>query len=288
MKPIAKVLVPVCGADRDAVTLATAIEAARPFNAHIEALFVHPDPREAVPQVGVPFSSEVIGEIIDGQEQYARAAEKSAHEHLTKVCGKRDVRILAAPSLTGAVTCSFREEIGFLPAVVAQHARLSDLVVFPPLRLPGFVDLIQAFLTVLTDVQRPVLVSTKSAPERLARSVALAWDGSKSASRAVMSALPFLREAERVHVFEIQEPRWPVCDVDVEQYLALHGVACTRKQLRLGAPSVGDMIAYEAAHMGADLLVMGGYGHSHLRETFFGGATSDVLERAALPIFLAH
>ena len=288
MKQFAKILAPVCGADRDAVTVATAIEAARPFNSHIEVLFVHPDPCEAVPQVGVPFSGEVISEIIGGQEQYARAAEKSAHAHLKKVCGERDVRILKAPSLTGAVTCSFREEIGFLPAVVAQRARMSDLVVFPPLRLPGFVDLIQAFLMVLTAVQRPVLVCTESPPERMSRSVALAWDGSKAAARSVMAALPFLRGAEKVHVLEIQEPRSPACSIDVREYLALHGVACTRKQLRLGAPSVGDMIAYEAAHMGADLLVMGGYGHSHLRETFFGGATSDVLERAAMPVFLAH
>jgi nucleotide-binding universal stress UspA family protein len=60
------------------------------------------------------------------------------------------------------------------------------------------------------------------------------------------------------------------------------------KQLRLGAGSIGDIITYEAAHIGVDLLVMGGYGHSHLRETFFGGVTSDVLERAPMPVLLAH
>ncbi|HWA88775.1 MAG TPA: universal stress protein [Rhizomicrobium sp.] len=286
MKPIAKILVPVTGAQSDTVALATAFCAARPFNAHVEAVLAHPDPQAAVPQVGVPFSLDVVEAIVRGQEEYARAAETATRGRLAELCGETGARLVEAPECADRVTCSLRNDRGALAAIVPYRARLGDLVVFPP--MPCSIDETEAFLNVLTGAERPVLVSSDAPSGRLARSVAIGWDGSRPAARAVSAALPFLRGAERVHVIEVHRGRSPLCDDGIERYLDLHGVRCTRHKASLDAPSVGDMLAEEAACHDADLLVMGGYGHSHLRETFFGGVTSDVLARARMPVFLAH
>ncbi len=100
--------------------------------------------------------------------------------------------------------------------------------------------------------------------------------------------LRLLRGAEQVHVLEIRSPHSQPCEAGIEQYLGTARRRVFAKSVHLDAASIGDMLAGEAASCGANLLVMGGYGHSHLRETFVGGVTSDVLERARMPVFLAH
>ncbi len=288
MKPIARILVPVTGTERDRTALATAFAAARPFNAHVEAVLAHPEPQAAVPLVGVPFSLDVVEAIIDGQEKFAQAAEAEVRKTLAGLCREMDVRLIEASDRADTVTCSLRNDCGTLPGVVSLRAQLSDLVVFPPLFLPGFIDLEEAFLNVLTGLQKPVLVSAGMPGGGFARSVAIGWDASPTAARAVSAAMPFLCGAEHVYALEIRRAQAQPGDHDIDQYLSLHGVRCTRQSVAPGALSVGDALAAEAARCGADLLVMGGYGHSHLRETLLGGATSDVLARARIPVFLAH
>lgn len=289
MKSIAKILVPVTGTESDRAVLSTAIDAGRLFNAHVEAVFAHPDPQAAVPQVGVPFSLDVVEAIVGGQEMYAKAAEAAARATLAGLCDEMGVRIVDTPCCTDSVTCSFRNEGGMLPMIVAYRARLSDLVVFPAPHLPGLLEVTEAFLNVLTGIERPVIVSAGVSTGRIARSVAIGWDGSRSAARAVSAAMPFLRGAELVHVLEVDEGRARHGGGNgIQQYLNLHDVKCTRQSLRLDEATVGETLADGAAHGGADLLVMGGYGRSHLRETIFGGVTSDVLARAQMPVFLVH
>jgi nucleotide-binding universal stress UspA family protein len=288
MKPIAKILVPVTGAERDRFALATAIEAARPFGAHVQAVFCHPNPQDAVPQVGVPFSMGVVDAIIEGQTAYAQEGERAARSILAEVGAEKGARVVDAPDAGMGVSCSLVSEMGDRSDVISRDSRLADLVVFAPLRLPGFVDTIEAFLAVLTRAERPIIVASETPPKQIAKTVAIAWNGSRPAARAAMAAMPFLERAEKVFILQVTEPHSRPCAGGMEQYLALHGIQATRKTARLGPPSVGDMLAQEAADLGADLLVMGGYGHSQLRESFFGGATADALARATMPVLLAH
>jgi nucleotide-binding universal stress UspA family protein len=273
MKPIAKILFPMTGFDRDEAALATAFDLAETFGAHVEALFAYPNPAASL-MIGIPLAPGLIESVVAGQEAFSREAEKNAREMLA--------------GMPAGVTSSFRSEMGPLSEAIARRARLCDLVVFPSVRLPGFFDVVESFLTALTHVQRPVLVAPDANSARRYSSVAVAWNGSKSAARAVMASVPLLKRAEQVFVLSVAEAHVrPPVDL-LEQYLALHGVKVIRKSARLGPPSIGDMLVQGAADLGADLLVIGGYGHSHLRESFLGGVTADVLARAAVPVFLAH
>ncbi|MFS8116212.1 universal stress protein [Rhizobium jaguaris] len=125
------------------------------------------------------------------------------------------------------------------------------------------------------------------------RSVLIAWDSQMEAARAVQLALPILQTASEVHVTMIdpvatesgsgEEP-----GADIATYLARHGVPVAVDVLSSGGRTVDETVKQHAVDVAADLIVMGAYSHSRLREIIFGGVTQAMLETAKLPIFWSH
>ncbi|SRR5450830_212130 len=175
------------------------------------------------------------------------------------------------------------------------QSRYADLVVLsqsdPDDRTDdGAADILQY---VLLNSARPVLAVPYAGHfEQLGRRVLIAWDGSQEATRAVSNALPLLKRAEQVTValFNVspltgthgQQP-----GADVALYLARHGV---KVEVVSSATEVdiGNALLSQAADINADLLVMGGYGHSRFREILIGGVTRTILQCMTLPILLSH
>ena len=121
----------------------------------------------------------------------------------------------------------------------------------------------------------------------------VAWNGSREATRAVHDALPLLRMAKSVSVFSIAatpadlpESRWP--GADIAAHLARHGVKVATGHTVADPISIGDALLNRASDDGADLIVMGAYGRSQLREFVLGGATRDVLRTMTVPVLLSH
>jgi len=117
--------------------------------------------------------------------------------------------------------------------------------------------------------------------------IVLAWDGSVQAARAVGAALPFLRLAQQVTVTTAGEADRRVPAEALLAYLARHEVRAQSESFA-SAAGVGKGLVEQAARLRADLLVMGAYGHSRLRELVLGGVTRQVLVDAALPVFMVH
>jgi nucleotide-binding universal stress UspA family protein len=178
--------------------------------------------------------------------------------------------------------------------VVMEHSRAADLVV------AGQTDPDRE-VTPLTDVAerlaiasgRPVLVIPYVGryPE-VGRNVVIAWKASREAARAVFDALPLLELAEQVQILEIQEGGGrraaPAVDTTIAAALARHGIKPTIRISVVGDISIGDEILSRIADMGADLLVMGAYGHSRMRELVFGGATRHIARHMTAPVLFSH
>ncbi len=285
---LAKILAPLTGTVRDEVVLATAFAAAKPFHAHVAVLFIHPDPRLAVPFVGVPVSPEVVQDIVDASEAIAKSTEKRAYDALVAAADKAGAAIVERPKKAEAVTCSFRRAQGLYFRAVAQAAELSDLVAFGVIAGPDTVELSEGFVEVLTRSGRPILLSAET-PSRLARKIVLGWDGGASAARAITAALPFLERADSIEVLNIQHaPIREAGFADLREYLALHGLAASEQTVEQGTRQIGEALLDGAERAGADLLVMGAYGRGPLRESVFGGVTVHIRSHATMPIFLAH
>jgi len=182
---------------------------------------------------------------------------------------------------------------------LALQARVADLLV---LTQPE--DGAELVNQVLPHAGRPVLVlptalGTVDTPVTLPRRVLIAWDASREAGRALASALPLLRQAELVElvVCETDAAGRVARDVhmaDPLPYLARHGVRATLRRHTLAGgglfkrDAVGEALLSVAVDERFDLMVMGAYAHSRLRETFLGGATRTVLAQMTLPVLLEH
>ena len=122
--------------------------------------------------------------------------------------------------------------------------------------------------------------------------VAIAWNGSMAALRAIHSALPMLKHSRRIVLLEGDRLPSPTDtwrpEFDLGRYLAQHGLAVQPGALVQSGNSIGDDLLQAAHHMQADLLVMGAYGHTRLRERILGGATREVLQHLSLPVWMRH
>ena len=183
-------------------------------------------------------------------------------------------------------------------------ARYADLVVISQYnakdKSPSVMRDFPAY--VLLHSGRPVLIVPYApplpllAPPAAARNVLISWNASKEASRAVSAALPLLQRAGQVHVaiFDAQvhaAEHGEQPGAELTHYLARHGVEARLHLLDGGGVrrgDIGEALLSQAADLSADLLVMGAYGHSRLRETILGGVTRTILQSMTIPVLMAH
>ena len=284
-----KILAPLTGGARDAAVLASAFAAAKPFNAHVAALFVRPDATEAVPFYGESVSATILQEIADASKKASDAAIAVARASLAAAAKAAGAEVLATAELRSAVTASIREVSGNFADQVTLAARLSDLIVFGALKENERPGLTEAFEATLLETGRPVLLSPHAAPVTFCKKIALAWNESVASAHAVTAALPFLKCAESVEVLSVTRNKdEPIDSSEVMDYLKLRGIAASERAVSAVNRVVGDVLLEEASKGGAGMLVAGGYGHSRLREMFFSGVTRHVVSHAELPLFPVH
>jgi len=282
----ASILVPAFGAPQDGIALAAGIAMAKPFDGHVQLLAVHPYPSDAVPNVGVPLSLEVMQSIVRGQESHVRDMNTRLRDMLASLNACEGITVQRGRRENG-VTCSFRSRYGDVEKTLIKSAALSDLVVFGAIaEIPS--DASQVFLGILRDAQKPVLI-TKQAPSGRVRKIVVGWDGSTSAARAIRQTVPLLRRVEQVTVTSVVgDGRDAPGTESLSAYLARHGVRFACRKIFPGRLSAADAMLMEAQNEGADLIVGGGYGHDQLWEAFFGGATAGLLADPTVPILLVH
>ncbi|WP_262031804.1 universal stress protein [Microvirga sp. Mcv34] len=177
-----------------------------------------------------------------------------------------------------------------LLAVFRAQARLNDLTVVdaePEALTPdrGLID------ALLMDSGRPLLVVQPGQEVFRARRIIVAWDGSGRAARAAADALPFLRAAEAVEVVAVTgEKDLPasVTGADIAPHLTRHGVNVTVQSLPALNCDVAETLRNHATLTRSDMIVMGGYVHSRLREMVFGGVTQSLLKQSPVPLLLSY
>lgn len=143
----------------------------------------------------------------------------------------------------------------------------------------------------LFDSGRPLLVVPYIQRKGIALDrVIVCWDGSRNAARAIGDALPLLKRARQVDVVTVEqrERRRELRGAQVAEHLARHKLAVDLKSIVAPDSDVASVILSQAADSGADLIVMGAYGHTRLREFILGGATRDILRSMTVPVLMSH
>ena len=278
---IREIFVPLLRSASDTSALDAAMVLARAHQAHVTSLVTLEHPMPLVTEFGyVPIeaSQRQLDESRAAAEaQAARTRAQLAHEDVTSEVRVTEVMLL------------WSEE------TAALHARHCDLSVMggpdPQDASPHFG---LTFKTLLMHSGRPVLVvpqgATVSAP---ARRVVIAWKPTAEAARAVHEALPLLAASSQIDVLmidpQVSEGRHgEQPGADIAHHLARHGLAVTVVAQARESRSDGAAILRHVQEVGADLLVMGGYGHARWREVVLGGATRCILEGARCAVLFSH
>jgi nucleotide-binding universal stress UspA family protein len=189
------------------------------------------------------------------------------------------------------------DDAGTLPVVdrVLPYARAADLIIASQTDsgspISGWLDVADRLAI---EAGRPVLIIPNTGTHaRAGEKVLVAWNGRREAARAVFDALPILQRAKEVKVVWVNpqsegEPPGDIPAADICAALARHAVKCEATE-RLGPKvNVGETLLACAEESQADLLVMGCYGHTRLREFVFGGASRHVLDKATIPVLMSH
>ncbi|HZB90594.1 MAG TPA: universal stress protein [Stellaceae bacterium] len=264
--------------------IALAVELARRNGAHLTGLFsVEPYGYSALAAPGGPdfAATEAFQELEEQRRATRLALGEGLRDELDKAAQRaginREWRVVEDPAAEA----------------MALHARYADLAVVgqaDPDNRPVGAGVVEA---VLLSAGRPVLAVPFIGAASLGQRVLIAWNASREAARAVNDALPLLTAAERVTVLSIN-PAQGIADegelpaVDIALHLARHGVKAEAAHTESEDIGVGDVILSRAADLSADLIVMGGYGHSRAREFILGGATRTLLQSMTVPVLLSH
>jgi|SRR6185295_6051524 len=286
---VAKILAPVTGTARDVAVLANAVAVAKPFNAHVMAFFVRPDLGETLAFFTDGVSGVVVEEVVKATQDAGDEAARRIDATIKSLCDSTGIERVRTPQRSNRVTMSFREVQGNFGDQLTAAARLSDLIVFAPLREGDQQGLAEAFVQVLVETDRPVLRATDGAPANFGRRIAIGWDGKTAAAQAVSAALPYLKKADSVEILSVQRPPLRGDTTEgVREFLALHGVSSTERLIDPGTKRIGEALLGAAMEAKADLLVVGGYGRGRLRESLIGGVTRHLIAHAGLAVFMVH
>lgn len=280
-----KLLVPLNGTERDNQVLTAAFGIAKPCSAHVMGMYVRPDPMEVLPYLGEGISAAVIQEVMDAARASSTRAASSARNTLDQFAKDHG----ASTHETAGMSASFCVREGPADVVIAEEARLSDLVVLPLPGASGHASLKQIIETTLLNGRSPVLLVPREKRDIHGAKAVIGWDGGATAARAVAAAIPMLKAASSIEILSISTGGIETTEMDrLRDYLRLHGLSATEHGINPGGQTYGAALLDGAVRAEAGVLVLGAYGHSRWRELVLGGVTRHVLAEATLPIFMAH
>jgi nucleotide-binding universal stress UspA family protein len=259
---------PSCGAR---IELAAAL--ARRFNAFLIGAFILP-------------STELLELAADSATAVTLALNLAEIEENTATIEERFRRLLKREDLTG----EWYTARGPAEICVTQRALTADLVILGQ-RDPKRPMILEAPEDVILACGRPVLVVPYAGRfDHLGDNALIAWNGRREASLAAHGALPLMAQANSVTVLSVGGAAKDTEERSEEliAHLARHGLNATMELIAKTKLTAAEMALSRVADLGADLMVMGAYGHSRLRETILGGMTRDILRHMTVPVLMAH
>lgn len=269
---IKSILVPLNGMDSDRAALDAAKTMARSFGAKISALHVRLDTNSALALA---------------TREISWRAEREENERSTKAHAAFDQAFEAkVDAQQAAINAHWHEIEGFPFYEYAFHGRMHDLVVVARERhLPEYAA------EILMRTGRPVLIAPSRATETIGDSVLIAWNNSPESARALTASMPVLLKAEKILITCIPQALTDEQETqrslnELRELLALHGLKAEARLLKQADETTALRdTAYDA---NCDLIIMGAYGHSRLREYVFGGVTRAILNECAVSVLMFH
>ena len=278
------------GSPRDSQSVQAAMALALRLGAQIEGLFIRPSVGEILARFGDSIASSISGDIIEqilkDSDEFAAKA-KSILEDAARANG---LAVFKKPSRLSTPGVSFEVIQGPPLEALSEAVALSDIVVFGEPDHVAPAPLAEQIEYTMLTLRRPVLVARGEVAQRLGDRIVVAFDGRHEACTALIRTVPILATArfvEILHVCEHEERDVGQADRAL-RYLGQNGVSASAVEAELSNKEVGVRLSELAKMSNADLIVMGGYGRSRMRELILGGATRHMMHHSPIPVLLVH
>jgi nucleotide-binding universal stress UspA family protein len=267
--------------DRIERLLDFAVEIADHQNAHILGLYVIPAV-QIYPSVTIDLSCQVFEAYREFFKRHAQRVRDSFDNYMRR-SGLR------------SEWCLVTGKTPLVADTVIDHGMAADLVIASQVdRSDSFGVELDFVERLVMGLGRPLLLVPNATTSRTLRSkVLIGWNGSREAARAAFDAIPLLQQAEAVTITwvdpqkTLEAPRTVPC-AELATALTRHNVKTTAEGFPTAGLTAGQALKMRALDLGADLLVMGAYGHTRISEFVFGGATNFMLKNMSIPILMSH
>ncbi len=287
------IFVPFGGHDHEFATLETAFNLAKKWKAHVEIWHILPDPEEMITSIATfgmgpqYFPDEsTFGQLLKFNEK----SKKDVQLKFLKAVKKTGIAHLDAPTETQEASASLHISIGNAEKMLFVRARLADLIIMSRSSKENLLSG-EIINTIIFETGRPVLlIPPGKSANPLSGNTIIAWNGSREAVHAVTAALPFLTEG-KVWALTGESDHWnepPLLPQDLAVYLKHHEIHAEVLLPWINNTPLPQIILGSAKKLGADLIVMGAYSHSRMREMILGGVTDYMLKHADVPVLMMH
>jgi nucleotide-binding universal stress UspA family protein len=282
---IKSILVPVRGDGMVATVLAHAAELAKQHTSQVNVVHCRAQAKDMLPQ-GISLNEFARKVMMEQAIELANRQEDHLRSILHRLAGDFGLKDVA--DADGPATCTFAEENGRMADVVKHAGRLSDLIVLPkPQRERNLGQ--SSLKAALYGAGRPVLIcpGQLQPDETFAQHVAVGWNGSLPAARAVASSLDIVHAAQKVTILTGGKVQTHGPSVEeLVAYYAMRGIEA--EVVRFDEKDAATGLLRTSKRIGASLLVIGAYSHSHETEMLFGGNTERIVDQTEMPILMAH
>ena len=282
---VKSILVPIAGAADDPVTMQIALDVAEKFSARIEVLYAQSLSEDLKPVMGRGFDSSAMQQIIASAREALEKTEAKVRDDFHGLLAQiedENAKGYAVEAILDVAEAPPGE------AIIARGGVFDLLVVAHP---AGAQDGASRDITeaALFHTGRPVLIVPHIRPETIGERIMIGWNRSAQAGRAVASAMPFLERARDVLIYYVETgAKQGPSPARLRDYLALHDIEAELVEQLPDQRPIGEILISEGKNAGVDLIVMGAYSKSRLRERVLGGVTDHIFSVPSLPLLMAR
>ena len=255
---------------------------------HIEAVHCRPAPDDLIP-FGVSVPAILRDQISRSGEDLATAEEAQITRQFEDYVRARKLTVvdIGKPHPRDKLSATWRIERGKQASIVSARGRLADVVAVARPDRDRAVGRNTLEAALVNTGSLVMMCPPQSPPQKIGSHIAIAWNGSREAARAVFLAMPILVAATKVTVMTMAGEKLQLTGGHLLSFLADHDIKATHSEIKIGS-NAGKVLLEGAKSLGADCLLMGAYGSSRGREMVFGGATQYVVDHAEMPVLMAH
>lgn len=286
------IFVPLLPDDTAGSSLAATFALARRLKAHVDVIFIRPDPEGAVPNLGIGGDDPALKKVKEHYKRWAEEAGKKsarrAHRVYGRLCNMNGLSKVRKPTPDNRPSARWLELVGESISLIPELAKMRDLTVLNTVKDDGGPSR-NIVEQVLLESGRPLLFLPQENFSLPPRTVVVSWDGSVQATHALAAATSILLQAKKIEVITVQESYGVTPNPGhVADYLSWNYLPSSARLVRNETGNVGQTLIHAAWEAGADLIVMGGYAHARLKEVIFGGTTSYAIHNSPIPLLMMH